>query len=248
MNREDYEILVAMTPKNVRPPDYAVKLLEDVCTSTGLDWKKRHAYLMERGGKWMVTLSIDGFRLVGSQHPEYAGQEGPYWATAADSQWTDIPPDVKIYAAKVGIKHKTGVTTWGVIKYADYKAGPMWDKFPSTMSAKCAEMLAWRKAFPGVLGGLYGTEEMEQADRKRGRGLRSESGDGVDTPAPDGLPAKTPENVDAVKNSYHIRLTSAKSKDECRAIGKEITADKALSLAATMELHQLYTARMAACP
>src|SRR4051812_38512042 len=113
MNDIDYEILCNTMPGNKRPPEFAVKLLEDTCERTGLDWKMRHVYLQERGGKWMVTMSIDGFRLVGSQDPEYAGQEGPFWVTKADGEWTDIPPDGSIYASKVGIKHRNGTTTWG---------------------------------------------------------------------------------------------------------------------------------------
>src|SRR5688572_21290835 len=122
MSPADYEILVNTMPGRDKPPDYAVKMLEDVCSSTGIDWKRRHVYLMSRGGKWQVILSIDGFRLIGAQHPDYAGQEGPQWVTAADGAWSDIPPDGKVYAARVGIKLKNGTVTWGVCKFADYKA------------------------------------------------------------------------------------------------------------------------------
>ncbi len=184
---------------------------------------------MQRGGKWMVTLSIDGFRLIGSQDPEYAGQEGPFWVPGPDAQWTDIPPDGPIYAAKVGIKHKNGTTTWGVAKYKDYEAGPMWKKFPSTMSAKCAEMLAWRKAMPGKLGGLYGVEEMQQSAKK----------------APE-IPAEPKEKLsegdaDARKNSYLLRMKSAINLDTLKAVGQEIKEDMALELAAVMELHKAFT-------
>lgn len=237
MIREDYELLVAMMPKQEKPPEYAVKLLEDTCARTGLDWKQRHLYLMSLGGKWSVTLSIDGFRKIGASDPDYAGQEGPFWVSAPDGVWSDIPPDGRVYAAKVGVKHRNGITTWGVAKFADYKAGPMWDKFPSTMSAKCAEMLAWRKAFPGSLGGLYGLEEMAQADKgaaeKVAQIAAGESKDPVEALEGD---------RDARKNSYLVRLQGATGAD-LKALGKAIASDSTLTHAAVLELHNVYQAR-----
>lgn len=168
MNKENREILVESMRSdrnpNPNPPEHATRLLEETCARTGLDWKQRHCYLLNRGGKWGVTVSIDGFRLIANQDPEYGGQEGPFWCMGPEGPWTDIPPDKAPYASKVGVIRKGGGTTWGVAKYVDYNAkSPMWTKFASTMIAKCAEMLALRKALPGKLGGLYGVEEMDQA-------------------------------------------------------------------------------------
>lgn len=212
-------------------PDYALKLLEDTCERTGLDWKLRHVYLMERGGKWSVTLSIDGFRAVGARHADYAGQDGPFWVVSPDGAWTDIPPEGAIYASKVGMKRKDGIVTWGVAKYKDYAAGPMWTKFPSTMIAKCAEMLAWRKAFPGIFGGLYGTEEMGQAE-KPNRPVTSGTSDSTTT--------LSPGDADKVKNDYFLKLAKAPDKAALIAVGKEISADKSLQLADTLELHKTF--------
>lgn len=224
MSPEDLEILVNTMPGGKRPPAFAIKLLEDTCESTGLDWKRRHVYLMERGGKWMVTLSIDGFRTVGANNPEYAGQEGPFYVMAANGEWTDVPPETPPYAAKVGIKARNGITTWAAAKFKDYAAGPMWTKFPSTMIAKCAEMLAWRKAFPGKLGGLYGVEEMEQAGAKRDKEKEK-------TEAP-------PATVEA----FRSRIQAAADLNALTALGSEIKkAD--LHPADLNSLHEFYKAR-----
>ena len=220
------------------PPDYAVKLLEDTCARTGLDWKLRHLYLMQRGGKWGVTLSIDGFRLIGSQDPDYAGQEGPFWVATATSEWSDIPPDGAIYAAKVGIRHRSGITTWGVAKFKDYKSGPMWDKLGATMVAKCAEMLAWRKAMPGRLGGLYGLEEMAQADKTTAKLLET-TVEALKTPSAP-VPEVNERDVDAVKNDYIIKLEGAVGLNEVKAVGATISADDFLPMQTKLELHGVY--------
>jgi hypothetical protein len=242
VNTDDYEILVNSMPGGKRPPDFAVKLLEDTCNSTGLDWKRRHVYLMERGGKWQVTLSIDGFRMVGSQDDAYGGQDGPYWVTDAEGTWSDVPPEKSPYAAKVGIKHKDGTTTWGIAKFKDYAAGAMWTKFPSTMIAKCAEMLAWRKAMPGRLGGLYGTEEMAQATDKprRSPGPRSafieESNEGSDGES--SVPPNSP--VGLKPSEWYIALDTAKDLSALKEVGSQIAADKSLGVDAVRELHDYY--------
>lgn len=158
MDQKDKAILLGQLAPKV-PPESAIYNLETVCERTGLDWLQRHVYLIERGGKWRVELSIDGFRALAGEH----GEDGPYWSTGPDGPWTDIPPAGEPYACKLGVVIGP-YTTWGIVRYADYAAGPMWKKMPSTMIAKCAEMVALRKALPHKLGGLYGTEEMEQAD------------------------------------------------------------------------------------
>ena len=56
----------------------------------------------------------------------------------------------------------------------------MWREKGALMIAKCAEALAWRKAFPQDLSGLYTGDEMQQADH---------------SPAPQPRPAPQPEPV-----------------------------------------------------
>lgn len=223
MTNADLEILLNTGAFRSKPPEYAVRLLEDTCARTGLDWKARHVYLMERGGKWMVTLSIDGFRAIAAQEKDYDGQQGPFWVLAHDGTWTDVPPEGLPYAAKVGVV-KGGAVTWGVAKYKDYVAGPMWAKFPSTMIAKCAEMLALRKAFPGRLGGLYGVEEMEQAKSKA-----------------QGVEHVAEEKITDSEAAWFRKLDESKTADSLKSVGKAIMADKTLSVDAIQRLHGHYT-------
>jgi phage recombination protein Bet len=143
------------------------------CERTKLDPFGRQIYCIERGGKWSVSISIDGFRLVAERSGRYAGQTEPEF-TADGVTWTNAwlskaPPA----AARVGVRRSDfveplfAVATWDgyVPRNKDGASAPsgQWVSNGANQLAKCAEMLALRKAFPDVLSGLYGTEEMDQA-------------------------------------------------------------------------------------
>ncbi|GAB2567262.1 phage recombination protein Bet [Leucobacter ruminantium] len=136
------------------------------CQRTGLDPIARQIYAIQRGGKWGIQISIDGARLVAERSGEYEGQTAAQW-TADGVTWVDVwlddtkPPA----AARVGVYRRSFREP--LVAVATFKAysagGPMWQKMPALMLAKCAEMLALRKAFPQDLSGLYSSEEMDQA-------------------------------------------------------------------------------------
>ena len=75
-------------------------------------------------------------------------------------------------AARVGVFHREfaqplyAVALWSEYCQTNKDGAPssMWSRFATVMLAKCAEMLALRKAFPAELSGLYSAEEMTQAE------------------------------------------------------------------------------------
>jgi phage recombination protein Bet len=132
------------------------------CDRSGLDPFARQIYWMKREGRLVIEASIDGFRLTAERTGEYAGQVGPYWC-GPDGKWLSIwtalaPPT----AARVGIIRKDfRKPVWGKAVFAEYdQGGRFWREMPTNQIAKCAEALAFRKAFPAKFSGLYTPEEM----------------------------------------------------------------------------------------
>lgn len=154
------------------------------CARTGLDPIARQIYSIARKSKgqlkWQIQISIDGARLVAERTGQYEGQTTPEF-TADGVTWTQVwlssePPK----AARVGVYRRGfrealyAVALWDAYVQTkdEWKNGSrtgnvivteMWQKMGPLMLAKCAEMLALRKAFPQDLSGLYSSEEMAQA-------------------------------------------------------------------------------------
>jgi phage recombination protein Bet len=151
-----------------------------LCQRTQLDPFSRQIYLI---GRWdnreqrkvyTPQTSIDGYRVIAHRAAAKAGHtlgyEDTLWCDASgrwrDVWLTDAPPA----AAKVTVL-RNGQRFSAVARYAEYvqttkKGGlsGLWGKMAATMTAKCAEALALRMAFPHDLAGVYTAEEMAQAD------------------------------------------------------------------------------------
>jgi phage recombination protein Bet len=108
---------------------------------------------------WSAQVGIDGFRAIAERTGLYDGQDEAEFEY--DSKGAIKLCRVRIYRKDwsrpaVGVAHFT--------EYAQTKKDgsltKMWVDKPHIMIAKCAEALAFRKAFPEDTSGLYAPEEM----------------------------------------------------------------------------------------
>lgn len=151
-----------------------------LCQRTRLDPFSRQIYLIGRWNNqqkrkvYTPQTSIDGYRVIAHRAATEAGHalgyEDTLWC-AKDGHWRDVwLSDAPPAAAKVTVI-RNGMRFSAVARYSEYaqtnrEGAPsgLWGKMPATMTAKCAEALALRMAFPHDLAGVYTAEEMAQAD------------------------------------------------------------------------------------
>jgi phage recombination protein Bet len=153
-------------------------LFLEVCKAKNMDPFSKQIYAIKRWDpetqREVMTfqVGIDGFRAKADSTGFYEGQLPPQWC-GADGQWKDVwlSPEPPRAARATVLRKGFREPMTAIALYTEYvqtkKDGTpnsVWKKSPANQLQKCAESLAFRKAFPEQLGGLYTEDEMGQAD------------------------------------------------------------------------------------
>lgn len=121
---------------------------------------------MKKAMVWAAQVGIDGFRTIAERTGLYDGQDEPEFGYDDKKQLKTCK--VKVY------RRDWSRPSVGLAHFSEYaqrtKEGnltKMWAEKPHVMLAKCAEALAFRKAFPEDTSGLYAPEEMGEVPAER---------------------------------------------------------------------------------
>lgn len=185
-----------------------------VCKRSGLDPFARQIHMIGRNqrevdenGNWRTVVKqtiqtgIDGFRLIGRRAAAQSGHK----IAMSDVEWCHENGDWRpVWRTSWGLPVAARVTIYrdgepfpATALFDEYKqvksSGDltrMWATRPAGQLGKCAEALAWRKAFPQDLAGIYVDEEMGQADNPERVTQQARSiDDDLQTSGPEPAPA-----------------------------------------------------------
>lgn len=158
---------------------------------------------------WSYQTGIDGFRVIAQRTGEYDGQDEAEYEL--DKNGFPICARVKVY--RKGISRPfVGVAYYSEYVQTKRDGSPvqMWKKMPRGQTAKCAEALAFRKAFPEDLSGLYTDDEM--------------GGDDVVGPA-----AAAAVVASSTVHGLELQIDKAQTDAQCQGVGRNILACRSLN-------------------
>lgn len=114
--------------------------------------------------KYTIQTGIDGYRRNGREaakrHGDSLAFEGPFWC-GEDGEWREVwPAKTPPTAAKFTV-YRNGEPFSAVVHYDEFvqtgyngEPNSMWAKMPRNQTAKCAEAMAFRRAYPDDFSGL----------------------------------------------------------------------------------------------
>ena len=224
-DREQVELLKRTVAKGATDDQFA--LFMTIAQRRKLDPFVKQIWCVLRKNKdgsveMAVQTAIDGFRLIAQRTGQYDGQSEPQWC-GEDGAWKDVwlsntPP----LAARIAVYRKDVQRPFHGIamlkSYASYKddgktLAAKWGQMPEHMLAKCAEALAFRKAFPEDMSGINTADEMDHVNA-------------IDVPVVEKLalpPAVTAPEVDLWSPFLAELATAPGASDFAEAFGSAVT-------------------------
>lgn len=158
-------------------PDDVFAAMIDIARRRNLDPLAKQISVIPFKGVYQIVTTIDGYRALSAQTGTDAGMDPPVYT------WPDEPEFLENGERNPAVFTKSGkrkpesctVTVYKLIDGQRYPFAAMvwfdeydtginrWDTAPKQMSAKVAESMARRMAWPSVTSGTYVEEEMDQA-------------------------------------------------------------------------------------
>ena len=136
--------------------DVELRLVLQMARNLNLDPRRGQIHAFRVGGRPIVTVGIDGYRVIAEDSGQYDGQDPPKLETAPDGKL--VSATVTVY--RRGMSRGVSATAW----WDEYARDTHpWRNMPRVMLSKVAEALALRKCFPRGLSGTYTPEELDQA-------------------------------------------------------------------------------------
>lgn len=198
--------------------DQDFKLFLYNCQRTGLDPLAKQVYAVMRWDSRLnrqamtIQTGIDGYRVIAQRSGQLAGEDDVIY----DTQTEPHPNVAKVTVYRLVQGQRVGFTAsarW--TEYVQTKDGNpigLWGKMPYLMLGKCAAALAYRKAFPNDLSGIYTHEEMQQADKEVPAVVDTTTGEVTESPKPEKKKAKLPPTSDAKINQLRTRCRAGEAK------------------------------------
>jgi phage recombination protein Bet len=168
-SREDRDLLKRTFCKDATEDEFAMFM--KYAERTGLDPFARQIYLIKRKNKVCIQTGIDGYRLIADRTKRYAGNDEPVFEgeeKLPNGHMHPLKATARVWKIVDGKREAfTASVRWEEYFPEEDKEAWMWKKMPYGQLAKCAEALAFRKAFPADLAGIYTAEDLEAPENDR---------------------------------------------------------------------------------
>jgi phage recombination protein Bet len=240
----------------LKATDEEIEFFLATCKRVSLDPFSKQIYFIKRNQKrqdahgndeWIEVgrpeTSIDGLRAIAEMSGEYEGQAPMQWC-GKEGKWTDVwldPKNAPIAAKATVFRRGHQQPMVAVALFDEYAPRNktaivrMWQEKPCGQIAKCAEALAFRRAFPRDMSGLYTDDEMARSaaesagyvapiagaqpviDVKETKQLDEKRGVTLD----ELLKPLTGEDADTIAKMRDT-ISKATSRDEVSPVGREL--------------------------
>lgn len=172
---------VQITPQDVRQTfcsnatDKEVQLFLALCATQRLNPFTHEAYLVKYGsGPASIITSRSAIQKRADANPDFEGVELGVVILRPDGSVEHRPGEAcyrqmgeQLIGGWARAYRKGRKPYYSEVPMAEYSTGKSnWAKMPGTMITKVAEMHALRGAFPQDFQGMYGAEEMDQAQQR----------------------------------------------------------------------------------